>query len=347
MYIKIAFPQVHRSPAVFYIIIFLIAFPGQGNSQNLPFTPQPMDQGRRTPEHLFPSVYFMNHLMKTKAREEAAPYWVPTLSETNVEVPVYNPSILLNDDILAFYGHPLSKNMGILGRHSIEELDTKLSVLAEEYKSANGGRGVRKAFYIIYGTVWPKGEIGIIQEEILQKYIRYALEKDILVFIDHQIGRYNPADAIKKLLPYLQYPNVHLALDPEWRTIKPMREIGMVTGDELNEVQAIMSDYMRRQGISGERLLVIHQFNWRMIREREKVTANYEGVQLVHCADGFGNPFIKRETYTYNALAHNMPVKGFKLFYNLNIPGAGYDSPLMTPAEVYALNPRPYVIIYQ
>jgi hypothetical protein len=237
--------------------------------------------------------------------------------------------------------------MGILGRYPIEELDVMLDNLAEDYKAANGGRGIRKAFYIIYGTVWPKGEIGRIPEETLQQYIRYALEKDILVFIDHQIGRYEPEDAIKELIPYLRYSNVHLALDPEWRTTNPMQEIGTVTADEVNEVQRIMSDYMREQNIRGNRMLVIHQFNWRMIREREKVKTDYEGVQLVHCADGFGNPAIKRNSYAYNAQALNMPIKGFKLFYNFNIPGAGYDNPLMSPAEVFDLNPRPYVVIYQ
>ncbi|MDR2246892.1 MAG: hypothetical protein LBE17_09565 [Treponema sp.] len=301
---------------------------------------------------LFPSIYFLEYLRKTQELEAASPYWVPVQSEMAQEVPPTavkdGPhSMLLNDDILAFYGHPLSQKMGILGRYSIEELDVKLSALAEEYRAVSGGRGIRKAFYIIYGTVWPKGEIGIIQEEVLQRYIQYAQEKDILIIIDHQIGRYKPEDAMRKLLPYLRYPNVHLALDPEWRTNKPMREIGTVTADEVNTVQRIMSDYLREQNIQGERLLVIHQFNWRMIQEREKVTANYEGVQLVHCADGFGTPAIKRESYAYNAKAGNLPVKGFKLFYNFNIPGAGYDSPLMSPADVFNLNPRPYVIIYQ
>jgi hypothetical protein len=40
-------------------------------------------------------------------------------------------------------------------------------------------------------------------------------------------------------------------------------------------------------------------------------------------------------------------IKAFKLFYNFNIPGAGYDSPLLSPKEVYALKPRPYIIMYQ
>jgi hypothetical protein len=342
---------IGHPPVLFCLLILLMTFSERTDAQNLPFPfASPIaEQNRRTTGQLFPSAYFIEYLVDAQAREEAAPYWVPAQSETAREVPPQegNRSILLNNDILAFYGHPLSKRMGILGRYSIEELDAILDDLAEEYKAINGGRGIRKAFYIIYGTVWPEGEIGIIREEILQQYIQYALEKDILVFIDHQIGRYKPADAFKKMLPYLRYSNVHLALDPEWRTTRPMQEIGAVTADEINEIQRIMSDYMREQNIQGERMLVIHQFNWRMIREREKVATNYEGVQLVHCADGFGNPAIKRESYAYNAQALNMPVKGFKLFYNFNIPGAGYDSPLMSPAEVLGLNPRPYMIIYQ
>jgi hypothetical protein len=304
---------------------------------------------REPVERLFPRVYFTDVLDTFKIRDGARPYWVDTESEDlrNRRVITDNFSILLNNDILAFYGHPLSKNMGILGRYSIEELDAKLSALAESYTAENGGRGIRKAFYIIYGTVWPQGEIGILKEEVLIRYIEYALEHDILVFIDHQIGRYDPISALKLMLPYLRYPNVHLALDPEWRTTKPMEEIGAVSAEELNLAQQVMEDYIVEHHLPGERLLVIHQFNWRMIKGRERVNSTFGRVRLVHCADGFGAPNLKRSSYAYNAEASNMPVKGFKLFYNFNIPGAGYDSPLLSPKEVYELNPRPYIIMYQ
>ena len=99
--------------------------------------------------------------------------------------------------------------------------------------------------------------------------------------------------------------------------------------------------------ISGERLLVIHQFNWGMISNRERVQANFSKVRLIHCADGFGPPQVKRSSYASNARATNLPVKGFKLFYNFGIPGAGVDTPLMSPKEVFDLNPRPYLIMYQ
>jgi hypothetical protein len=280
---------------------------------------------------------------------DSRPYGAPTWEELQVQVSFEEEirSPLLNNDILAFYGHPLSVNMGILGRYSLEDLDAKLSALAEEYDAVNGDRGIIKALYIIYGTVWPAGDIGIIRESVLQEYIDYALAHNILIFIDHQIGRFDPVASLKRMLPYLRYPHVHLALDPEWRTAKPMQEIGSVTAAEINEAQRVMSEYMKEQGIAGERMLVIHQFNWRMISNRERVETGYEGVRLVHCADGFGSPSLKRESYAANAQATNMPIKGFKLFYNFNIPNAGYDSPLLSPSEVLSLNPRPYLIMYQ
>jgi hypothetical protein len=237
--------------------------------------------------------------------------------------------------------------MGILGRYTIEELDEKLTELAAEYEEASGGRQIQKAFYLIYGTVWPEGEIGILRDSLVRRFIEYGMENDILVFLDHQIGRYDPIDSLRRMLPWLRYPNVHLALDPEWRTEKPMEVFGYVTGEELNTAQQVMQDYIIENDIPGERLLVIHQFNAAMIRNRAAVRTDFERVRFIHCMDGIGHPAMKRDTYAFNALADNMPLKGFKLFYNFAIPGAGFDDPIMSPSEVYGLNPRPVVIMYQ
>jgi hypothetical protein len=297
----------------------------------------------------FPGLYFSELISASWKAEDSSPYWVRTQAEQeafNRLLSDYS-SILLNNDILAFYGHPRSQMMGILGRYSIEELDKRLTTLAREYEAESDGRKIKKAFYIIFGTVWPEGEIGIIGEEILKRYVEYGLKNDILVFIDHQIGKYDPISSLKRMLPWLQYPNVHLALDPEWRTTKPMKEIGTVTAEEINRAQQVMEEYIIANNIPGERFLVIHQFNWRMIKNREKVDSGFRRVRLVHCADGFGSPHLKRSSYAYNAEAANMPIKSFKLFYNFNIPGAGYDQPLMSPKDVYALKPRPYIIMYQ
>ena len=298
---------------------------------------------------VFPHLLFTDTVNNWKRIENSKPYWVHTeeeLQNLNQRAD-YRVSMLLNNDILAYYGHPNSRNMGILGRYSIEELDQMLTVKAAEYEAVSGGRKVLKAFYLIFGTVWPRGEIGIINHNTLMRYIEYGMKKDILVFIDHQIGRYDPIDSLRRMLPYLHYPNVHLALDPEWRTEVPMEELGYVTAEEINRAQQVMEDYLIANNLPGERMLVIHQFNSVMIRNRANIRTNFNRVRLIHCADGIGPPAMKRNTYAFNAQAVNMPLKSFKLFYNFGIPGAGFDDPIMTPLEVYRLNPRPYLIMYQ
>jgi len=298
---------------------------------------------------IFPQMLFTDSISAWKRAENSKPYWVNTTEESEKykKISANQISFLLNNDIVAYYGHPDSQNMGILGRYPIEELDKMLTGLAEEYQAVSGGRNVQKAFYLIYGTVWPRGQIGIIAYNILMQYIYYGMKHNILIFIDHQIGRYDPIDSLEMMLPYLQYPNVHLALDPEWRTTKPMIEIGSLTADEINLAQQIMEDYLIDNNLPGERMLVIHQFNAGMIKDRLNVKTDFNRVRLVHCADGFGPPVLKRSTYAYNALAANIPIKAFKLFYNFGIPGAGYDDPIMSPADVYKLTPRPYIIMYQ
>jgi hypothetical protein len=311
-------------------------------------TPVSGDREKRLLKEPFPAFYFTAGYTKWLKQEAARPYWAFSEHEKKqLDRRIQASRLLLNNDILAFYGHPDSSYMGILGRYTIEDLNVLLEELASEYDEVNGSRGIRKAFYLIYGTVQPGGKIGYIAEKTLKKYLDFALENDILVFIDHQIGRYDPVDSLKEILPYLRYPNVHLALDPEWRTARPMKVIGNVTAEELNRAQEEMSRYLEENGIPGDRLLVVHQFDWRMIKKRDTVETGYKQVNLVHCSDGFGSPALKRSTYAYNALAANIPIKGFKLFYNFNIPGAGYDDPLLSPEEVVSLDPRPSLIIYQ
>jgi hypothetical protein len=256
--------------------------------------------------------------------------------------------VLANNQVLAFYGHPFSKKMGILGEYSKEDLARLVKGYAKLYDDANGDdMGVVPAYYLIYGTCWPGGEIGYLKDSVVVDYIDYAASQGMLVFVDHQIGKYPVDQAVKRLLPFLKYPNVHLALDPEWRTTLPMQEIGSITADEVNMAQDMIRDYMNAEGIPGTRMLVVHQFRTSMIQGRDRVKADKDRVLLVHTADGFGPPQLKKNTYALNALASNMPLKGFKLFFKTTVPGAGYDLPLLTPPEVLSLNPKPMLIIYQ
>jgi len=294
-----------------------------------------------TPYRLFPTMY-------KKAFQLSLPQMVtkPALlggAETLTErIP-----LLANNTVVAFYGHPFSQKMGILGLYSKEEIASRVKAYARYYDEVNGPDGAIPAYYIIYGTCWPGGEIGYLKDSVLEDYISYAQSQGMLVFVDHQIGKYSVKASMEKILPFLKYPNVHLAIDPEWRTLTPMKEIGSITAEELNQAQQIMQDYIIANNIPGIRMLVVHQFHEKMILNRDRVRANLDRVLLVHTADGFGSPALKKSTYSLNSKAENMPVKGFKLFFKSDFPLAGWDNPLLSPAEVMALDPRPGLIIYQ
>lgn len=298
---------------------------------------------------LFPNALYWQHAHDSTVLTETLVATVHDEQNANEPPASFSrlQSELLNNDVIALYGKPGARNMGILGQYTIEEIEPVMDEFVRAYDEANGIRGVIPAVYIIYGTVWPEGEIGLTREAVIHEYIEFAHERGWYVFIDHQIGRYSVENAVQTLLPWLKYPNVHLAIDPEWRTDKPMQEIGYVTGDELNMAQQMIQDYIVENNLPGRRMLVFHQFKPKMIANRNAVRSDFERVKLIHCADGFGNPGQKINAYRFNALAENIPLKSFKLFLKPTIEKAGWDKPLMSPEEVLSLDPRPYLIMYQ
>ena len=64
------------------------------------------------------------------------------------------------------------------------------------------------------------------------------------------------------------------------------------------------------------------------------------GVQVVTCVDGFGAPGAKIDDYQVFDKIQLIQYPGMKLFYKL-------DKPLMSPADVLALDPSPLMVMYQ
>ncbi|WP_052078629.1 hypothetical protein [Spirochaeta lutea] len=256
-------------------------------------------------------------------------------------------SIFDDSMVLGFYGNPHSSFMGILGEQSIERTAQRLREVAQEYQALAPDIRVRPAFHLIYATVWADANVGRLAPSIIQRYVDYAAEHDMLVILDHQLGKFSVEESVKEMLPWLRYEQVHLAIDPEWSTLVPGKEIGWVSAQEVNEAQQMIQDYLIQEEIPGRKFLIVHQFNRKMITQRELVRSDFERVDLVHNADGFGPPPLKMYSWNYIVEAENMPLKGFKLFYPKDWKDKGYDDPLMSPQEVMSLDPRPVYINYQ
>jgi hypothetical protein len=137
---------------------------------------------------------------------------------------------------------------------------------------------------------------------------------------------------------------VGLALDPEWR-LGPgevhLTQIGSVSIDEVNRVVTWLAD-LTRAGDLPQKLLVLHQFQVRMIPERERLDTSRDELAVMVHADGQGTQGDKQATW--QALRQTDPDAvswGWKNFYD-------EDAPMLTPEETIAqVNPRPQLISYQ
>src|SRR4029079_16866720 len=119
--------------------------------------------------------------------------------------------------------------------------------------------------------------------------------------------------AISPALKYLKYPNVHLALDPEFAMTQkgqetPGNPIGYLTGEQINEAQAYVQAYLEENNIRGRRIFLIHQFFDAMIPNKEVIDWNNPRLELAIVADGFGDPWGKITKYN-QFFPEDTPVK--------------------------------------
>lgn len=260
---------------------------------------------------------------------------------------------------LAYYGRPNVPVMGILGEYDIEMLTALLREKAAIFDAANGPDiGVQPAFHLVYGMA-TRGANGdgshlvFLDDDVVMAYIERAMIEGFAVILDIQIGALTPVDSIQRGLPYLQYPNVHLGIDPEFAMVHPDQQypgtpIGYITGGQVNEVQNAMTQYLSTNGISEPRILLVHQFIDRMIVDKAAMSSGYP-VDLTISVDGWGAPVEKIRRYNNFTSDYPVEFSAFKLFYR-------WDSPLMTErhvlgvdsyANVITVSTVPNMIIYQ
>jgi len=90
-------------------------------------------------------------------------------------------------------------------------------------------------------------------------------------------------------------------------------------------------------------VLIVHRFTRNGVTNARNITLRPE-VQVVVNMDGWGAPWLKRDSYKDYVVAEPVQFTGFKLFYH-NDTKKG--DPLLTPQEVLKLNPKPLYIQYQ
>jgi hypothetical protein len=253
-------------------------------------------------------------------------------------------SPVADDELMVgYYGRPHASSLGVLGQHSIEELMPLIKAKAAEYDQINGEAVVKPVFHLIYGMATgdpgrDKKYLLPLSAKVLMEYIEAAQENDFLVIIDTQLGAKTPIEAVQPVLKYLKYDSVHLAIDPEFEVngldIRPGKVIGHVSGEQINEVQSAMSDFLKENGIKENKFLMVHRFTEGMVHEPQALQA-YDQIKLIMNLDGHGSPALKVKIYNslYTAEVSSKAAGGFKLFFQEDKPT------LMTPAQVLGIDP--------
>lgn len=248
---------------------------------------------------------------------------------------------------VALYGTPEYPALGILGVQDLPGSIARAQALAAEYQPLTQDVVV-PAFEIIV-TVAHRyaGDDGNYSTEFPAEnfvpWVEAALENGVYVVLDLQPGRTDFLTQAKLYEQLLLYPNVGLALDPEWR-LKPnqvhLRQIGSVHIDEVNAVIDYLATLTRENNLP-QKVLILHQFMLRMIDGRELVdTSRPEVAVLIH-ADGQGSQGAKAGTWA--ALHEGAPAGvwwGWKNFID-------EDVPMLGPAATYQVQPTPDFVSYQ
>lgn len=262
---------------------------------------------------------------------------------------------------VTYYGRPNVPVMGILGEYSIDGLIPLLKSQAAAYDVANGPQlRVKPVFHLVYGMA-SKGAgrygtyLSFLEDEVVQEYIDRAREEGFDVILDIQIGAMSPAASLALGFEWLKYPNVHLGLDPEFAMshagqVVPGNPIGFVTAGQVNEAQWAMQNYMQENGISGSRILLLHQFMHQMIVDKPYLDSSYSQIDLTISVDGWGGPWNKISKY--NAFVNSSTeFSAFKLFYQWDQPvlseavAIGADE--YSESHSFRIETTPNLIIYQ
>lgn len=268
-----------------------------------------------------------------------------------VKGPTYKAgAILPGHRIVAYYGNPLSKKMGVLGEYEAEDMLHRLDVEVAKWNKADPSTPVIPALHLIVtvaqGDPGTSGKYRLRHgDALIEKVAKWADTRKALLFLDVQVGTGSVQEELPRLIPFLERPNVHLAIDPEFSMkdgSKPGTKIGIMNSSDVNFAVNMLSKIVQDKNLPPK-VLVVHRFTKRMITDAKNIRLN-PNVQIVMNMDGWGAPWLKRDSYRDYIVREPVQYTGFKLFYH-NDTKKG--NPLLTPTEVLKLRPQPLYIQYQ
>ena len=274
--------------------------------------------------------------------------------------------------IIAFYGNPLSKKMGALGEFVNRRPDTKDSAgkrvyggyetdslfkrmdkVIAEWTAADPNTPVQPALHLIAAVA--QGDPGRdgnyrlrMDSTLIEEVYRWAVKRNALLFLDVQIGGSSVQAEVRRLMPWLNRPNVHLGLDPEFSMhysregLAPGKKIGIMDAAEINWAIDTLVRIVNEKKLPPK-VLIVHRFTRQMVSNAHAIKLTPQ-VQVVMNMDGWGAPWLKFDSYSAYTVAEPVQFTGFKIFFHND---SKKGDPILSAKEVLHLLPRPLYIQYQ
>jgi hypothetical protein len=269
-----------------------------------------------------------------------------------VKMPAPLPgSVFPSRRVVAFYGNPLSKKMGVLGEYPKDDMLAKLDHEVARWAKADPSHPVQPALHLIVTVAQGgPGKNGLyrlqMRDSMVNEIYSWAKAKKALFFVDVQVGKSTVEAEIQRLRPFLENPDVHLAIDPEFAMATsgkvPGTKIGTLDAKDINFAVNFLDEIARSKNLPPK-ILVVHRFTRPMVTNAKDIRPTPH-VQVVMDMDGWGPPWLKFDSYHDYIKKEPVQFTGFKLFFH-NDTKSG--AAMLTPSEVLRLNPKPLYIQYQ
>ncbi len=273
----------------------------------------------------------------------------PPAAEARMPASRPTGAVLPGRRIVAFYGHPASRRMGILGEVPPHDMLARLDTEVANWERADPSTPVQPALHLIATVAAADpGRDGLYRNRtstrIIDNVMTWADRRNAIVFLDIQPGFSTYEAEMERLMPYLRQPHVHLGIDPEFDMPEgspPGTRIGTTDAREINRIIGILSRIVRENNLPPK-VLIVHRFTQRMVTNANQIRPTDE-VQVVMHMDGWGPPAQKIATYRDIVAPEPVQFLGFKVFYRNDRRNNGR---IMTPEEILNLDPVPMYIHY-
>ncbi|NUP56651.1 MAG: hypothetical protein HOQ19_12510, partial [Gemmatimonadaceae bacterium] len=178
---------------------------------------------------------------------------------------------------------------------------------------------------------------------MIEKVYGWARSRNGLMFVDLQVGQSTLQAELPWIEKFLVRPDVHLAIDPEF-SMKgggvPGRRIGTYDAADINYASRYLASLVDRYKLPPK-ILVVHRFTPKGVTNTREIRLDPR-VQIVMDMDGFGPPWMKRDTYWRDIKSEPVQFTGWKQFTKRR-----NDQPPTPRGDILRLWPRPLYIQLQ